>query len=259
MLRNEDSHFFCGNEQYTDDVNFTDGKAHEDTCDVDVEPVVVREAVDVEQILLSMCNADTQTNHANRKEIVRAKNRVFAQEARDADRMFIELLLVELSNIAETFEMYATYIAQLKSHATAAECGRELERRCFEHKQNIQKLQTCGDDSSRAQRRSRPTKTRKERNRESAEMSRYRKSKFVDDVMRERDASLITLRDVMKYTATLESSCSLLNDFYETGHDFIQLIQVRQRLFQRTCTHTQQCETLKSRLSFRVMYRSSFR
>jgi hypothetical protein len=100
-------------------------------------------------------------------------------------------------------------------------------------------------------------KTTKERNRIHAEKSRYKKRKFLQDVMDERDACLITLNEVTKYTTTLEGSCSLLNDFNESGDAFMQLVQVRQRLFQRACTHTQQRETLKSILSFRMAHRRS--
>ena len=221
--------------------------SHEDICDADVE-----------NILLSMYDFDagTQTKPANKREMARARNRACAQHARDADRLFTELLFEELSDIAETFDIYATYIGQLKSHATAAECGRDLELRCVTHKRNMEQLQkheVCISPHTLI------GVSAKERNRIHAETSRHRKNKFVEDVIQERDASMITLRDVMKYTATLENSCSILNNFFETGHDLIQLIQVRQRLFQRTCTHTQQHETLKSRLTFRGLYRSSFR
>lgn len=247
MHRNEDLWFFCENKQYTVGVNCADGKSHEGIRDVDVE-----------NILLCMFDfdADTQTKPANKKETARSRNRACAQLARDADRLFTELLFEELNNITETFEIYATYIGQLKSYTTAAECGRDLELRCATHKRNMEQLQkheVCNSPHTLT------GISTKERNRIHAETSRDRKSKFVDDVIHERDASLITLRDVMTYTAALEGSCSILNNFDETGHDLLQLILVRQRLFQRTCTHTQQHETLQSRLSFRVVYRSSFR
>lgn len=247
MHRNEYVPFFCENTLYTCDVDTTDRTSHAETCDVDIE-----------KILLSMYDfdADAQTKPVNRKEAFQARNRACAQQARDADRIFTELLFEELSNITETFEIYATYIGQLKGHVTAAECSRDLELRCATHKRNIERLQkheVCNSAHTLI------GMTTKERNRIHAEQSRYRKNKFLQEMTDERDASLITLGEVMKYTTALESSCSLLTNFDETGHDFMELTLVRQSLFQRTCKHTQQQETLKSRLLYRVVYRSSFR
>ena len=262
---NEQLLLFYENLQCTVDASYQDGTAHEETCDVDVDKILLSLCdfdektcdVDVEKILLSMCDFDdTATTPANRKEKCQAKNRACAQRARDADRKFAELLLAELENITETFETYATYIGHLKCHVEAAECSRDVELRCAMHKTNIQKLQKHEVCHS-------PPKligiSTKERNRIHAEKSRYKKMKFLQDITDERDACLITLSRVIEYTTGLESSCSLLNDFNDTGDAFMQLIQIRQKLFQRTCTHTQQHKTLKSRVSFRVVYRSNFR
>lgn len=238
--------FFCENLQYDVDAISPDG--------TDAETF----SAHVENILLSMCNidADKPTKSANTKQNTQARNRMFAQEARDADRMFLELLLVELNDIIDTFESYVTYIGQVKCHAPGAECSRALELRCLAHKENIQRLQTPEVCTSM---KTLFGKTNKERNRIHAGKSRCKKRQLLQDVIHERDASLITLKEVMQYTTTLESSCSLLNDFDETGDAFMQLTQARQRLFQLTCTHTQQQKTLKSRLSFRGLYRLNFR
>jgi hypothetical protein len=262
---NEQLLFLYENLQYTVDVSYQDGTSHEETCDDDVEKILRSVCdfdedtcdVDVEEILLSMRNFDdTATKPEDMKEKYRVKNRESAQRARDADRMFAELLLAELQNITETFETYATYIGQLKCHVEAAECSRGLELQCVMHKTNIQQLQKHEVCHS-------PPKlvgiTTKERNRIHAEKSRCKKNKFLQDITDERDACLVTLNKVIEYTTGLESSCSLLNDFNDTGDAFMQLIQIRQKLFQRTCTHTQQLKTLKSRVSFRVVYRSNFR
>jgi hypothetical protein len=214
--------------------------------------------MDLENILLSMYDgeADIEAKPLNKKDALRAKNRASAQRGRDADRMYAQLMLSELTDITETFDIYSAYIGQLKCHTEAAACSREIERLCSAHKTNIQQLQkqeTCTSTQTLFD------KTTKERNRIHAEKSRYKKLKFLQDIIQERDACLITLKEVMTYTTALESSCSLLNDFDETGHTFMQLVQVRQKLLQRTCTHTQQHESLKSHLSFRVVYRSNFR
>jgi len=239
--------FFCENLQYAVDANSADRTLPAET-----------DGVHVENILLSMWNidADKPTKSANTKQNTQARNRVSVKESRDADRMFVELLLVELNDITDTFEGYATYIGQVKCHVPDAECSRDLELRCLAHKENIQKLQT---PEVRTSMQTLFGKTRLERNRIHAGTSRRRKSQLIHDVIRERDASLITLQELRQYTTTLESSCSVLNDFDETGDAFMQLAQARQRLFQLSCTHTQQQKTLTSRLSFRQFYRLNFR
>lgn len=247
MNRKEYMPFFCEDKQYTCDADTTDATSHAETCNAHIE-----------KILLSMYDfdADTQSKPINKKEAFQARNRACAQQARDADRIFTELLFEELNNITETFELYATYIGQLKGHVAAAECRRDLELRCATHKRNIEQLQkheVCNSPHTLI------GMTTRDRNRIHAEQSRYRKNKFLQEMTDERDASLITLEDVKKYTTALESSCTLLTNFDETGDDFMELALFRQKLFQRACTHTQQQETLKSRLLFRVVYRSSFR
>jgi hypothetical protein len=240
---------FADNAEYKADCKHSDGMSHEleDICDINIE-----------NILLSMYDgdADTQAKPPNKQDALRAKNKASAQRARDADRMYAQLIVSELNDITETFDIYFAYIDQLKCHVEAAACSRDIKLLCSSHQRNIQQLQkheTCSSVQMLF------GKTTKERNRIHAEKSRCRKLKFLQDASHERDACLITLEKVMTYTTALESSCSLLNDFEETGHAFMQLVQVRQKLFQRTCTHTQQHETLKSHLSFRVVYRSNFR
>lgn len=238
---------FAGN--VDNDCQHSDGTSHEfvDICDVDIE-----------NILLSMhpCDADKQAKPLNKKDALRARNRASAQRARDADRMYAQLMLVELHDMIETFDLYSAYIGQLKCQVEAAACSRDIELLCSSHKTNIQQLQkhqTCRSMQTLFD------MTTKERNRIHADKSRFKKLKFLEDLTNERDACLNTLNEVIKYTRVLESSCSLLNDFEVIGDAFLQLVQVRQKLFQRTCTHTQQHETLKSYLSFRVVYRSNFR
>jgi len=238
--------FFCEDPHYAVDVNCLD-ETSAGTCDIDVE-----------KILLSMCkdDADTETASPCKKAKIQASNRACAKQSRDADRMLVELLLVELNRITETFENYASYIGQLKCHAQVAECSRDLDLRCLTHKTKILHLQKP-DDS-----RSMPTllgKTTKERNRIHAENSRRKKNNYLQDLLIERDASMKTLNEVIKYTTNLESSCTVLIDFYEISQTFMELMQVQQRLFERTCTHTRQQETLKSRLAFREVFRTNFR
>lgn len=242
---------FTGDVDYHVDCNPSDG-----ITGMSHELVDMRD-MDLENILLSLHDgdADIQAKPPNKKEALRERNRASAQRARDADRMYAQLMLSELTAITETFDIYSAYIGQLKCHAEAAACSREIERLCSAHKTNIQQLQnqeTCTSMQTLF------GKTTKERNRIHAEKSRYKKLKFLHDITNERDACLVTLNEVIKYTRALESSCSLLNDFDEIGDAFMQVVQVREKIFQRTCTHTEQHETLKSYLSFRVVYRNKF-
>jgi hypothetical protein len=240
---------FTDNVEYKTDCKHSDGMSHEmvDMCDIDVE-----------NILLSMYDGEpnTQAKPLSKKETMQAKNRACAQRARDADRRFTELMFSELNDITETFDMYSAYIDLLKCHAETVACSRDLELLCLSHKKTIQQLkkhEPCNSMQTLF------GMTSKERNRIHAETSRKRKSKLLQDLTHERNACMITLNAVMKYTTALEGSCSVLNNFDETGHAFMELALVRQRLFQRTCTHTQQYETLDSRLSFRMVYASNFR
>lgn len=205
-----------------------------------------------ENIMLSMWDAKT----LNQRDSMRARNRACARRSREADRTYIELLLAELSSLAETFAIYATYIAQLQQlGACAADCTHSLGL-CLTHTTNIARVQK-GEACVAT-----PTLVgtpAKERNRIHAQKSRFRKSCFVRDMLEERDASLSTVADLLQYTRTLEGSCSLLNDFSEHVTVVVTLTQVRQRLLQRASTHAQQCEKLKSPLIYREMHRVNFR
>lgn len=216
-----------------------------------------------ENIMLSMWDAKTLSV----EDAARARNRACARRSREADRAYIELLLAELNSIAETFEMYATYIGQLQQHgACAADCMHGLGL-CLAHTSNIarvQKSEECVDVPSLVETPAMELPTlvgtpTKERNRIHAQKSRWKKSCFVRDMIEERDASLSTVADLLQYTRTLEGSCSLLNDFSEHVTVFLTLTQVRQRLLQRATTHDQQCEHLKSPLIYREKRRVNFR
>jgi hypothetical protein len=207
---------------------------------------------DTQDIMLSMWDAKP----LNKRDSMRARNRACARRSREADRTYMELLLAELNSLAETFAMYATYIAQLQQlGACAADCTHGLGL-CLAHTTNIARVQK-GDAVAAT-----PTLVgtpAKERNRIHAQKSRWRKSCFMRDMLEERDASLSTVADLLQSTRTLEGSCSLLNDFSEHVPVFLTLTEVRQRLLQRASTHAQECENLKSPLIYREMHRVHFR
>jgi hypothetical protein len=98
----------------------------------------------------------------------------------------------------------------------------------------------------------------KERNRIHARSSRQRKQQFVQDLTKQRDESWSTIQDVMRYTTALESTCSVLHDFDETGYILLQLTETRQSLLMRTAAHQRKYDELQSRLSYRAMCREKF-
>jgi len=212
----------------------------------------------MEDILLRMWDgdADAQTKTPSKKDAYRARNRECARQSRASDRVYTELMLAELNNLAETLDMYAAYIGQLQLHgACAAQCTHGLEL-CSTHKVSIALVQQSEVGSAAHTLFGLPTK---ERNRIHAHTSRCRKSNFLMDIVTERDASLSRLQELLQYTSTLESSCSLLNDFgfceSATVSVFLNCAEMRQRLLQRTCTHAQQSEHLKSHTAYRTTYR----
>lgn len=205
-----------------------------------------------EEIMLSMWDAKTLSSG----DRTRARNRACARRGREADREYIELLLEELNSLAETFEIYATYIGQLQQHgACAADCTHGLGL-CLAHTTSIARVQKSEECVAVPTLVGTPAK---ERNRIHAQKSRRKKSCFVRDMIEERDASLSTVADLLQYTRTLEGSCSLLNDFSEHVPVFLTLTEARQRLLQRATTHAQQCECLKSQLIYREKRRVNFR
>ena len=211
-----------------------------------------------ESIMLSMWGSTPAqaAKPLNKGDAARARNRVCAREGREADRVFTELLLAELNCIAETFEAFAAYIAQLQLHgACAAGCAHALAL-CLAHTQSLALAQKSEMGSS-AQ--ALHGVSIKERNRLHAQKSRCRKSVFLRDIIKQRDASLSTVADLLEDTRTLEGSCAALNDFSGSVAVFLALTETRQRLLQRSSAHAQQCERLKSPLLFRAVHRINFR
>jgi hypothetical protein len=130
----------------------------------------------------------------NQCDAMRVRNRLCARRSRETDHTYIELVLAELNSLAETFAMYATYIAQLQQlGACAADCTHGLGL-CLAHTTNIVRVQK--DDTVAAT----PTLVgtpAKERNHIHAQKSRWRKSYFLRDMLEERDAILSTVADLL--------------------------------------------------------------
>ena len=229
-----------------------------------IEAILKNDATDkcTESILLSMFDADVST--PARKDVLRARNKACAQRARDADKLFIQLLQAELKEILATFDLYATYTANLRMHVS---CDKEegmhmFEQRHMTHKANIALL--LANESSDPQQRNLevstetlPTESIRERNRKHAQKSRRKKSQYMNDLTKERDETFVTLEQIVKYTTALESSCSFLNDFNEYVSS--NLMEIRQKLFDRTCAHQDKYPQLESYLTFRVKHRVNFK
>ena len=208
-----------------------------------------------ESIMLSMWGSTPAqaAKPLNKGDAARARNRVCAREGREADRVFTELLLAELNCIAETFEAFAAYIAQLQLHgACAAGCAHGLAL-FLAHTQSLALAQKSEMGSS-AQ--ALHGVSIKERNRLHAQKSRCKKSVFLRDIIKQRDASLSTVADLLEDTRTLEGSW---DDFSGSVAVFLALTEMRLRLQQRSSVHAQQCERLKSPLLFRAVHRINFR
>lgn len=183
----------------------------------------------------------------------RTKNRWLAQQARNADKEYLTLMLKELESFTETFEIYSDYTQELKLHATGAVTSTvSLEQICAESRINVAKLQE-GDKCTAAE----PMTEipRRQRNRIHAQNSRKRKLDLLEDLIRQRDESWATFQDVMQHTTALESACSVINDFDDHGDTLLELTAARQRLLMRTSAHKQKCEELKCLLSYRAIYR----
>jgi hypothetical protein len=207
----------------------------------------------VEGVLLSMFYSDDSMNFKERR---RDRNRKCAQEARAADRLYTELMFVELGELVETLGVYCTYIAALERRSICGRAG-NFEQRSSTHKTNLALLQASESDNCTAATFS--ATSIKERNRIHARKSRQKKSQFWQKIDKERDASLLTLKDAVEYTTALESACSFLHDFNDPVCDFAKLMEIRQRLFDRTCAHHDKCKEMSSRLAFRATYRDNFK
>jgi hypothetical protein len=212
-----------------------------------------------EYILLSMLDADV--SNPTRKDVLRARNRACAQKARAADKLFIQLMQEELKEILETLELYATYTANLRMHSSCdTEAMHVFEQRHMTHKVNVSLLlmNECSEkDNPDASHQTLPTESIRERNRKHARKSRRKRSQYMIDLTKERDESFLTLEHVMKYTTELESSCSFLEDLNE--YVSANLMEVRQKLFDRTCAHHDKYPQLESYLIFRGTYRVNFK
>jgi hypothetical protein len=206
----------------------------------------------VENILLSIFYADESMTM---KEKRRDKNRISAQEGRDADKLYTEKMLVELGELVETFGLYSTYIAELKGRGI---CGPEstFEQRSSTHKTNLTILHARENDNCSE---ALSAKSTKERNRIHAQKSRRKKLKFWQAIEKEREESLLTLTEAIESTTALEISFSFLNDFRGNAQHFSKLMEIRQRLFDRSCAHQDKYKELKSRLEFRATYRVHFK
>lgn len=209
----------------------------------------------VHNLLLSMWDADApepRIDKPNAKIDRKTKNRLSAQRARSADKQYVKLLLTELDMLTETFELYAAYITQLKVHATqAVHSIAVLEDAHARNKVKIAMLQPSDVVNALPTLVGVPTK---DRNRMHARTSRQRKRDYMHEVMKQRDESWSTLQGVMQYTTDLESTCSVLHDFDDTGFVLLLLTETRQRLLMRTGAHEQKCEELQSRLSCRAIH-----
>jgi len=212
-----------------------------------------------EYILLSMLDADEST--PTRKDVLRARNRACAQKARAADKLFIQSMQEELKEILETLELYATYTTNLRMHSSCdMEAMHLFEQRHMTHKVNVSLLlmNECSEkDNPDASHQTLPTESIRERNRKHARKSRRKRTQYMNDLTKERDESFLTLEHVMKYTTALESSCS----FLEVLNEYVSanLMELRQKLYDRTCTHHDNYAQLQSYLIFRGTYRVNFK
>jgi hypothetical protein len=232
-------------------------QAGDSTAIVDCNDLLAAMHEDVLQnMLLGMWDVEdveTETNAPIAVKDKRTQNRLCAQQARKADKEYVNMLLEELHSMTQTFEMYADYITQLKVHAAdGVEGSMSLEHIYKQNKVKIAKLQKS--QTGRAV----PTLLgipRKERNRIHAQESRQRKHNFVQSLIKQRDDSWATLQKVMQYTTDLENTCSVLHDFDDTGYLLLQLTETRQRLLMRTSAHKQKYKELQTRMSFRTVHR----
>ena len=242
-------------------LHFADGMQADDSTAI-LDCKELQDAVHhdfVHNLLLGMWDADAPapSNDAPvTKTDRKTKNRLSAQQARLVDKQYANLMLKELDSLTDTFEMYTTYITQLKAHAGhAVDSMERLKQMHAQNKIKIAMLQHRETVSSPPTLMGMPTK---ERNRIHARSSRQRKQQFVQDLTKQRDESWSTIQDVMRYTTALESTCSVLHDFDDTGYILLQLTETRQSLLMRTAAHQRKYDELQSRLSYRAMCREKF-
>lgn len=213
----------------------------------------------VQNLLLSMWDAEvpeTGVDEPIQKTDRRSKNRMFAQQSRAADKLYVQLMLTELESLTETFEMYTAYITELKAHASdAVDSMQPLQEIHSRNKMKIAMLQQSDKAAAPPTLMGMPTK---DRNRIHARTSRQRKNQFVQDLIQQRDESWSTMQDLMQYTTALERACSVLHDFDDTGYILLRLTETRQELLMRTGAHKQKYDELKSRSSYRAMHREKF-
>jgi len=186
----------------------------------------------------------------------RVRNKLCAQQSREADRVYIDRMLVELADLSDTIRMYVAYIAQLKQHGACGEQSPDFEQifATIKHKQD-EILETDKQTSI-------PKllgMSTKERNRIHAQKSRKKKEMYVESLVKQRDDLWSTIREVKQHTTALEACSAVLNHFDETSNCLLGLTQARDVLFQRTCSHERQYEELRSRQCFRVKHRLHFK
>lgn len=210
----------------------------------------------VTSMLLSMWDVDAPEAHIERRSEPadkKTRNRLSAQQSRNADNEYSRLMLTELESFTETLQMYAGYIAQVKVHAVdAVDSMQGLEQICAQTKINVARLQESEKCKAAEPM---PEIPRKQRNRMHARNSRQRKHDFVQNLIKQRDESWSTLQDVMQYKTALESACSVLNDFDDNGTILLQLTETRQRLLMRSTAHKHKYEELKCKMSYRTIHR----
>lgn len=224
-----------------------------------LEGLLEREAEEyTESILLCMFDAD-DTIPAKKK----VTNKEYAQHARDADKLFVQRMQAELKEMLETFELYATYTRNLSMHVNCdKEDMRLFEQRHMTHKDNVALLQAGSDDSNDVKpRMSRcaqtlPTESKRTRNRQHAQKSRQKRIRHIRDLTAEREEFFVTLEHIVKYTTTLEISCDFLNDLNEYVNAHV--MEIREKLFCRTCAHQDKYQKMRSHLTFRGTYRENF-
>jgi hypothetical protein len=209
-----------------------------------------------ESILLCMFDADDII--AAQKDTSKARNRRSAQQARDADKLFMQLLQAELQQIIGTFELYATYTRTLTMHVAFDKEGMHLfAKRHATHKQNVALLEASSDVSPTDVKVEPPAESRQARNRQTAQKSRQKRARYIRDLTKERDEIFVTLEEIVKYTTALESSCSFLDVLNE--YVSAPLMEIRQKLFDRTCAHQDKYRELKSHLTYRGTFRANFK
>ena len=178
---------------------------------------------------------DEQESHSDARVCKsRVRNKLCAQQSREADRVYIDRMLVELAELSDTIQMYGAYIAQLKQHGACAEQSTDFDQIfvTIQKKQDVI-LQTDTQNSI-------PKllgMSTKERNRIHAQKSRKKKEMYVESLVKQRDDLWSTIREVKQHTTALEACSAVLNHFDETSNCLLGLTQARDVLFKRSCSH----------------------